>query len=369
MWSYGFWGVTRKLSQTFEEVKAENKDLKNSSVEPRSVQLGKTDSLQIELSKLKIENESLRIRSSELESEIEKLNLIMSSWTQSSVSLGKLCKIQKPANDRTGLGFNASESSAGETSTQSYMIYDKFKKMSFVKASMTHDTCESVRRSSKKVKTVWKKVQSRRDLNGQNIKPTLNRYNNISEQTLMDYHTGKIVKVIQNRNEKRNRNSGWNRRRPTARINARGTCALAAHGWAPLLAIVARCCADVRRRVAHGSRPLAARCRPSCRALAARLTRRRPACCAPLAAHLRRWSLDDGRPWITCWTHAKAGHGAICCATIGARCALAVQFAHGVASRLARRRARCLREFCAGGAAGRPPLQRSSGEVVTADFF
>ncbi|KZV57205.1 hypothetical protein F511_40840 [Dorcoceras hygrometricum] len=98
----------RKLSQTFEEVKAENVDLKNSSVEPRSVQLGKTDNLQIELSKLNTENESLRIRSSELESEIEKLILIMSSWTQSSVSLDKLCEIQKPADDRTGLGFNAS---------------------------------------------------------------------------------------------------------------------------------------------------------------------------------------------------------------------------------------------------------------------
>ncbi|KZV41531.1 hypothetical protein F511_32373 [Dorcoceras hygrometricum] len=135
----------RKLSQKFEEVKAENVDLKNSSVEPRSVQLGKTDSLQIELSKLNTMNEFFWIRSIELKSEIEKLKLIMSSWTQSSVSLDKLCEIQKPANDRTGLGFNSSESNVGETSTQSYLVYDKFKKMSFVKASMTHDTCESVR--------------------------------------------------------------------------------------------------------------------------------------------------------------------------------------------------------------------------------
>ncbi|KZT76840.1 hypothetical protein F511_46137 [Dorcoceras hygrometricum] len=156
----------------------------------------------------------------------------MSSWTQSSVSQDKLCEIQKPANDRTGLGFDASESSAGETSTQSYLAYDKLKKMSFVKASMTPDTCESVRyddqsssklnqkgkdgigflkpenskpswlkkrldkdkakagsksfvshqprRSSKKAKSVWRKVQSRRDLNGQNVKPTLNRSHNIS---------------------------------------------------------------------------------------------------------------------------------------------------------------------------------------------
>ncbi|KZV39406.1 hypothetical protein F511_41017 [Dorcoceras hygrometricum] len=114
--------------------------------------------------------------------------------------------------------------------------------------------------------------------------------------------------------------------------------------WALLLAVV-RCCADVRRHVVHGSRPLAARCRPSCRALVARLTRRRPTCCAPLAARLRRWSLDDGRPWIACWMHVKAGHGAICCATIGARWALAVPIVHGVASRLARRRARCRPQF------------------------
>ncbi|KZV53109.1 hypothetical protein F511_05685 [Dorcoceras hygrometricum] len=85
----------RKLSQTLEEVKEENVDLKNSSMEPRSVQLGKTDSLQIELSKLKTENESLRIRSSDLESEIEKLKRIMSSWTQSSVSPYKLCAIRR----------------------------------------------------------------------------------------------------------------------------------------------------------------------------------------------------------------------------------------------------------------------------------
>ncbi|KZV32677.1 hypothetical protein F511_21224 [Dorcoceras hygrometricum] len=59
--------------------------------------------------------------------------------------LDKLCEIQNPANDITSLGFNASESSAGETSNQSYLVYEKLKKMRFVKASMTHDTCESVR--------------------------------------------------------------------------------------------------------------------------------------------------------------------------------------------------------------------------------
>ncbi|KZV43604.1 hypothetical protein F511_16496 [Dorcoceras hygrometricum] len=90
----------RKLSQTFEEVKAENVDLKNSSVEPRSVQLGKTDSLQIDLSRLKTENDSLRLRSCELEDENKRLNEVMSSWTKSSVSLSKLHEAQKPLNDK-----------------------------------------------------------------------------------------------------------------------------------------------------------------------------------------------------------------------------------------------------------------------------
>ncbi|KZV34111.1 hypothetical protein F511_43175 [Dorcoceras hygrometricum] len=66
----------KRLSQTSEEVKAENVDLKNSSVEPSTVQLGYTDSIQIELSKLKTENESLRLRSCELEYENERLNLV-----------------------------------------------------------------------------------------------------------------------------------------------------------------------------------------------------------------------------------------------------------------------------------------------------
>ncbi|KZV47940.1 hypothetical protein F511_38382 [Dorcoceras hygrometricum] len=121
--------------------------------------------------------------------------------------------------------------------------------MSFVKASVIHDPCESVRyddqisellnkkgkagigydrpespksgwlknrldkekakagsksfvqnqqrRDFKKVKSEWRKVRPRRDLNGQNTKPKLNRSHNNSAQTLMDYHTGKTVKVIQ----------------------------------------------------------------------------------------------------------------------------------------------------------------------------
>ncbi|KZV23544.1 hypothetical protein F511_02030 [Dorcoceras hygrometricum] len=237
----------QNLSQTFEEVKAENNGLKNSSVPPSIALLGETDSLQTELSKLKFDNDSLRLRSCELKSENERLNLVMSSWTQSSFSLNKLHETQKPINDKSGLGFNAGESSSGETSTQSNLVYEKFKKMNFVKASVIHNTYESVkyddqtsgklnqkgkagigyirpenskpswlnnrldkekaragskssvphqpRWSSTKVKSVWRKVQPRIDLNGPHPKPKLNRSHNISAHTLMDFCTGKTVKI------------------------------------------------------------------------------------------------------------------------------------------------------------------------------
>ncbi|KZV44001.1 hypothetical protein F511_13231 [Dorcoceras hygrometricum] len=135
----------RKLSQTFEEIKAEKKGLKNSSVESRNAQLEETDSLKTELSKLMIENDLLRNRSCERKSENERLNEVMSSCTKSSVSLNKLHEIQKPLNDKSGLGFNVGESSFEGTSTQLDLAYDKFKKMNFVKASVIHNAYESVK--------------------------------------------------------------------------------------------------------------------------------------------------------------------------------------------------------------------------------
>ncbi|KZV20838.1 hypothetical protein F511_42058 [Dorcoceras hygrometricum] len=134
----------RKLSHTFEEIKAENKILKNSSIESSVDKLEDIDSLKNELSKLMMENEPLRNTSSELKAENEKLNEVVSSWTQSFISLDKLFEIQKPANDRTGLGFNTGESSSEEIRTQSNLAHDKFNKMSFVKSNVIYDPCESM---------------------------------------------------------------------------------------------------------------------------------------------------------------------------------------------------------------------------------
>ncbi|KZV21154.1 hypothetical protein F511_25188 [Dorcoceras hygrometricum] len=134
----------KSLSHTFEEIKAENASLKNSSIESGFDELEDTDSLKPELSNLKIENDLLRNESSELKAEVERLTKEMSSWNQSACALHKLQESQKSVYDRTGLGFSISESSEGETSTQSQLVYDKFNKMSFVKANVIYDCYESI---------------------------------------------------------------------------------------------------------------------------------------------------------------------------------------------------------------------------------
>ncbi|KZV52939.1 hypothetical protein F511_35424 [Dorcoceras hygrometricum] len=135
----------KKLSQTFKDVKAENECLKDNSDGTSHLQLDYSDSLKIELSKMKTEIESLISKSNELTSENDKLNQVMSSWTKSSISLGKLHDVQKPFNDRTGLGFSSGESSSSDTSTKSDLANEKLKKMTFVKSSVIRDTLESVK--------------------------------------------------------------------------------------------------------------------------------------------------------------------------------------------------------------------------------
>ncbi|KZV58132.1 hypothetical protein F511_36390 [Dorcoceras hygrometricum] len=173
----------------------------------------------------------------------------MSSWNQWARALHKLQESQKPVNDKSGLGFSSSESSEGERSSQSQLVYDKFNKMSFVKANVIYDCYESItfddqnspklndngkagigfqrpenskpswlknkldkdkakagsksfvpnqpRHNSRKAKYGWTKAQPRRDLSGQNMKSKLNRSHCNYAQTLTDTYTEKTVKVIQ----------------------------------------------------------------------------------------------------------------------------------------------------------------------------
>ncbi|KZV36547.1 hypothetical protein F511_44091 [Dorcoceras hygrometricum] len=239
----------RKLSHSFEEAKAENMSLKSSSIDSNSDEFEDIDILKTELSKLQAENEMLKDETSELKAEIEALNQLVSSWNHYSRVLHKLNEYQKLASDKTGVGFNSSEFSEGETSTQSRSAYDKFNKMSFVKADMIYNCLESVKydnqnspklsengkagigfskpesfkpnwlknrldkdkakagqkpfvpnqswNNSKKVKSGWKTFQQRRDQHDQNMKPKLKRSPHNFAQTFVDPRTGKTVRIIQ----------------------------------------------------------------------------------------------------------------------------------------------------------------------------
>ncbi|KZV50543.1 hypothetical protein F511_31428 [Dorcoceras hygrometricum] len=119
--------------------------LKSSSIESSSDEFEDIDILKTELSKLQAENEMLKDETSELKAEIEALNQLAGSWNNSSRVLHKLNEYQKLASDKTGVGFSNSEFSEGETSTQSRPAYDKFNKMSFVKADMIYNCLDSVK--------------------------------------------------------------------------------------------------------------------------------------------------------------------------------------------------------------------------------
>ncbi|KZV56679.1 hypothetical protein F511_33764 [Dorcoceras hygrometricum] len=89
-------------------------------------------------------------------------------------------------------------------------------------------------------------------------------------------------------------------------------------------------------RFSHAGRRRASLCAATGRTRGGRTLRRRRAAAVSI---VRRWLADERR----CW--------------------------RGHASRLARRRARLPCDFSCGAAAGRPPIRRCSGDVVTADFF
>ncbi|KZV55768.1 hypothetical protein F511_21264 [Dorcoceras hygrometricum] len=233
----------RKLSHSFEEAKAENVSLKSSSAESSSDEQEDADILKTELSKLQAENELLRNEISELMAEVAKSTVEMSSYNKANITLQKLCENQKQAGDKTGIGFSNSEFCEGESSTQSRPAYDKFNKMSFVKADMIYNCLESVtydnqnspklnengkagigfskpesskpdwlknrldkdkakasqkpfvpnqsRHNSKKVKSSWKKFQQRRDQYDHHVNPKLKRPARDFAHSFVDPRSGK----------------------------------------------------------------------------------------------------------------------------------------------------------------------------------
>ncbi|KZV25173.1 two-component sensor histidine kinase bacteria [Dorcoceras hygrometricum] len=94
----------KKLSQSFEEVKAEKESCANKA-EPVS-----SSDMQAALSKLVTENDELRSRSQESLYENQQLAGIISSWTRSSASMEKLHGAMNSSGDKTGLSCNAQKS-------------------------------------------------------------------------------------------------------------------------------------------------------------------------------------------------------------------------------------------------------------------
>ncbi|KZV52065.1 hypothetical protein F511_42415 [Dorcoceras hygrometricum] len=119
----------RKLTHSFEEVKAENNSLKSSSAESSSDEQEDADTLKTELSKLQAENEILRNEISELKAEVAKSTVELSTWNKANITLQKICEKQKQASDKTGIGFSDSEFCKGESSTQSRPAYDNIQEL------------------------------------------------------------------------------------------------------------------------------------------------------------------------------------------------------------------------------------------------
>ncbi|KZV47979.1 hypothetical protein F511_18320 [Dorcoceras hygrometricum] len=210
----------KTLSHTFEEIKAENASLKNSSAESSSDELEDTDSLKTELSKLRIENELLRSESSELKAEVEKLTKEMSSWTQSARAFHKLQEIQKSAHDRTGLAdviYDCCESIRYDDQKSSQSSHKgkgkdgigyqrpESSKPSWLKNRLDKDKAKADYKSYvpnqqwrnfRKAKYGWKKTWPRRDPVGQNVKSKLHRSHNFAK-TFVDPKTRKTVKIRQ----------------------------------------------------------------------------------------------------------------------------------------------------------------------------
>ncbi|KZV25897.1 hypothetical protein F511_20521 [Dorcoceras hygrometricum] len=151
-----------KLSHSFEEIKAANKSLKNSSIESSIDTLDDIDSLKTELTSVTYDSyESITYN----DQTSQKLN----------------------HKGKAGIGYQRPENS-NPNWLKNKLDKDK------VKSGSKLFVPNQPRRNSTKVKSGWRKVQPRRDLNGQNMKSTLNRSHHGFAQTLTDSSTGKTIK-------------------------------------------------------------------------------------------------------------------------------------------------------------------------------
>ncbi|XP_073019403.1 uncharacterized protein [Primulina eburnea] len=106
------------LYMKFNEADAEKKDLKNKLTLSSCSQHKEVESLKVKLSLIAAENDDLR---RVFHATLKENKLFLSTinmWNKSSASLDKIHEMQKPAGDRTGLGYDINDCNTSEASTQ-----------------------------------------------------------------------------------------------------------------------------------------------------------------------------------------------------------------------------------------------------------
>ncbi|KZV18054.1 hypothetical protein F511_34389 [Dorcoceras hygrometricum] len=104
-----------------------------------------------------------------------------------STTIGKSRVAKDPITTHTSWRLNSDIASVTSW-LKSRLVKDK------VKSGSKSSVLNQQRRGSMKAKSVWVKFLPQRDLNGQSVKPKLNRSHNVSARTLVDIHTGKTIK-------------------------------------------------------------------------------------------------------------------------------------------------------------------------------
>ncbi|XP_073016746.1 uncharacterized protein [Primulina eburnea] len=135
-----FKGLYMKLN----EADAEKKDLKNKLTLSSCSQHKEVESLKVKLSLIAAENDDLRRLFHATLKENKRLLSTINMWNKSSASLDKIHEMQKPAGDRTGLGYGINDCNTSEASTQPLLEKDSLRSIKFVRSSSVYEHNEPI---------------------------------------------------------------------------------------------------------------------------------------------------------------------------------------------------------------------------------
>ncbi|XP_073049448.1 uncharacterized protein [Primulina eburnea] len=127
------------LSMKFNEADAEKKDLKNKLTLSSCSQHKEVESLKVKLSLIAAENDDLRRVFHATLKENKRLLSTINKWNKSSASLDRMHEMQKPAGDRTGLGYGINDCNTSEASTQPLLEKDSLRSIKFVRSSSVYE--------------------------------------------------------------------------------------------------------------------------------------------------------------------------------------------------------------------------------------